>query len=183
MIEVRAQTEGTGVTCGEVIEAIYHDMQRLTQKEDYDRLSAPQKRSLADAYRHNRSRTNGVPGGTLGEGMKRLDFLRDKVTFGGIENNEAVVERICGAPLPCTFVLRCQHMFPMTQQEARDHAARQQQRARSHSGNLSAHGSPNPGLSSRSRAASRNSTRSRAASSPRPGIAVIPPSDYDDDDD
>ena len=71
--------------------------------------------------------------------MKRLDFLRDKVLFGGIEANEAVVKRLCGEALPCTFVLRCQHMFPMTQQEAR------QQRSRANSGNLSANGSPNPG--------------------------------------
>ena len=157
-------------------------MQRLTQRNDYEHLSAPQKQTLADAYWHNRSRTNGVPGGTLGEGMKRLDFLRDKVLFGGIEVNEAVVKRLCGEVLPCTFVLRCQHMFPMTQQEARDHAARQQ-RSRANSGNLSAHGSPNSGA----RAASRSTTHSRAASrsagSPRPGIAVVPPSDYDDDDD
>lgn len=183
MIEVHAQTEGRGVTCGEVIESIYQNMQRLTHKDDYERLSAAQKRTLADAYRHNRSRTNGVPGGTLGEGMKRLDYLRDKVAFGGIEVNEGVVRRICGAVLPCTFVLRCQHMFPMTQQEARDHAARQQ-RARANSGNLSANASP----SMRSRATSRNSTTrsraaSRAGSSPHPGIAVIPPSDLDDDDD
>ena len=67
--------------------------------------------------------------------MKRLDFLRDKVLFGGIEANEAVVKRLCGEALPCTFVLRCQHMFPMTQQEAR------QQRSRANSG---ANGSPNP---------------------------------------
>jgi hypothetical protein len=172
MIEVRAQTQG-GVTCGEVIESIYQNMQRLTHRDDYERLSPTQKRTLADAYRHNRSRTNGVPGGTLGEGMKRLDYLRDKVAFGGVEVNEAVVRRICGEVLPCTFVLRCQHMFPLTQQEARDHAARQ--RARASSANLSANASPNP----RSRAASRSS---RPASSPRPGIAVIPPSDLDDDD-
>lgn len=171
------------MTCGEVIESIYQNMQRLTHRDDYERLSAPQKRTLADAYRHNRSRTNGVPGGTLGDGMKRLDYLRDKVAFGGMEVNEAVVRRICGAVLPCTFVLRCQHMFPMTQQEARDHAARQ--RSRANSGNLSAHASPNP--SARTTSSNRNSTHSRAASrggsSPHPGIAVTPPSDLDDDDD
>ena len=40
MIEVHAQTEGRGVTCGEVIKSIYQNMQRLAQRNDYERLSA-----------------------------------------------------------------------------------------------------------------------------------------------
>jgi hypothetical protein len=60
----------------------------------------------------------------LGQGMKRLDFLRLDTMFAGIEVNDRVVQRMCGDILPCVFVLKCSTVFPMTRQEVEDREAR-----------------------------------------------------------
>jgi hypothetical protein len=160
MIDVRAQEKDRGVTCGEVIETIGRNMGKLSNNRDFSTLSRDDQRAVKDAYKHNRSRSPGVPGGQLGEGLKRLDFLRRNTMFAGIEANERSVKKICGEALPCTFVLKCSATYPMTKKEVKDREARM--RASSSQGH-------------RSRA---NSTNTR--------VTVQPPSsdgEYDDDDD
>ncbi|KJA21117.1 hypothetical protein HYPSUDRAFT_141300 [Hypholoma sublateritium FD-334 SS-4] len=141
MIVVKAKDLDRGVTCGEVIQAIWSDMSRLSTKQDFECLSPRDKAELGNAYKRNRSANPGVPGGSLGQGMRRLDFLRSCSMFGGIEANPNVVKRTCGAELPCVFVLRCGDRslsLPQVQeQEARLRNA-DAQRARSASRNAGA---------------------------------------------
>ncbi|KDR81937.1 hypothetical protein GALMADRAFT_207304 [Galerina marginata CBS 339.88] len=157
MIEVHAQEKERGVTCGEVIESIGRNMNKLSNNSDFASLPREEQRTLKDAYKHNRSRSPGVPGGQLGEGLKRLDFLRRNTMFAGIEANERTVKRICGEALPCTFVLKCSGTYPMTQKEIKDQEARR-------------------------RAASSQGHRSRANSTTA-RVTVHPPSSDDDDGD
>ena len=135
MIVVKAKDLDRGVTCGEVIQAIGGDMMRLSTKQDFACLSQRDQAELGSAYKRNRSAMPGVPGGHLGQGMRRLDFLRNRSMFGGIEANPNAVKRMCGAELPCVFVLHCAERI-LTEREVREQEARlrnseAQQRARS----------------------------------------------------
>ncbi|KAF8968274.1 hypothetical protein BDZ97DRAFT_1799648 [Flammula alnicola] len=165
LIDVKAKDPDRGVTCGEVIEAIGYDLSKFSNKQDFDNLPPQDKQDLTAAYRWNRSRNPGVPGGSLGQGMKRLDFLRKHTMFAGIENNERTVRRVCGEALPCVFALKCAATY-MTKDEIKQ----QESRMRA----SSAHGSRNSGPRSRA-----NSTNTR--------ITVQAPSsttgDSDDDED
>ena len=157
VLDVEAKDIGVGITCGEVIDSIGQQLVKFSDKRDYERLTPNLRQEVGIAYRRNRSREPGVPGGQLGQGMKRLDFLRQDTMFAGIEINDRVVKRVCGDVLPCVFVLKCSKIFPLTRQEVEDREAR---------------------LRSNSR------PRSRASSSTR--INVHPPSranSEDDDDD
>ena len=149
MLNVEAGDIDIGVTCGEVIDSIGRQLLKFSDKHDYERLPPNLRHEVGIAYRRNRSREPGVPGGQLGQGMKRLDFLRLDTMFAGIEVNDRVIKRVCGDVLPCVFVLKCSKTFPVTRQEVEDREARQ-------------------------RANSSGRPRSRASSSTR--INVQPPS-------
>lgn len=133
MLDFVAADKEVGLTCGEVIDTLSAHIYSLSTKHDFEVLSGTKQRMVAQAYRHNRSRANGVPGGQLGEGMRRLDFLGTQTVFGGIEVNERVVRGLCGDALPCTFVLKCQHRYPMTAQEVAEAQARAAAAARAES--------------------------------------------------
>jgi hypothetical protein len=157
VLNVEARDINLGVTCGEVIDSIGHQLLKFSDKHDYERLTPTLRHEVGIAYRRNRSREPGVPGGQLGQGMKRLDFLRQDTMFAGIEVNDRVVKRVCGDVLPCMFVLKCSKIFPVTRQEVEDREAR-----------LRANSSSRP--------------RSRASSSSNTRIHVHPPSTADDSD-
>ncbi|KAF7441239.1 hypothetical protein PC9H_001588 [Pleurotus ostreatus] len=125
MITVRATKRTVGVTCGEVIDAIAENMSRLASQTDYHSLPKSKQKTISENYRRNRSRAHGVPGGRLGEGIKRLDWLGTDSMFGGIERNERLVKEICGDVLPCTFSVSCIRRYPMSEQEIKDHEARE----------------------------------------------------------
>ncbi|KAF8898204.1 hypothetical protein CPB84DRAFT_1151043 [Gymnopilus junonius] len=166
MIEVNAQNKELGITCGEVIDTIGRELVKFSNKADFACLPIKEQRDVSAAYNHNRSRHPGVPGGMLGQGMKRLDFLRRNTMYSGLEGNNKAVKRLTGEALPCAFVLRCSTTFPMTKQEALD----QETRMKASSANAS------PNMRARSRA---NST-----STPNGGrIHVVPPSSSGSDDD
>lgn len=119
-IEISARNRDIGVTCGELIDYISRDMYRLTGQAEYEALPSGKKRVIGEAYRHNRSRANGVPGGQLNPGMLRLDWLGQDTMFGGVRENDRLVKRICGDVLPCTFELVCVRRYPMTAEELRN---------------------------------------------------------------
>jgi hypothetical protein len=159
VIQVRAAEGNKGVTCGEVIETLGYELGRLSSRADFESLPSRERAEVTAAYKHNRSRAPGVPGGLLGQGMKRLDFLRSSTIFAGIDINDRVTHRVCGTLLPATFVLKCSTSYPMTRQEIRDREARM-------------NAANNAGSRARSRA---NSTNTR--------ITIHPPSSTGDDDD
>ncbi|KAF9557175.1 hypothetical protein CPC08DRAFT_640590 [Agrocybe pediades] len=117
MFTVSEKVPDRGVTCGEVIDAIGAELSKLTTGADYSGLSKPNQGAVSLAYNHNRSRNPGVPGGALGKGLRRLDFLKRNVNFAGIEVNSQMVWRLLGETFPCTFVLKSE---PFTRREAEE---------------------------------------------------------------
>jgi hypothetical protein len=137
MIGLEARNKNIGVTCGEVIDGIDEYLHKLVKGEEFNGLPRPQKKKITEAYRHNRAPAHGVPGGALGEGVRRLDWLCQDSMFGGLQKNDTLVTSICGDVLPCTFELKCIHRYPLNdreiqEQEERDRlVAREHQRSRS----------------------------------------------------
>ncbi|KAJ7253312.1 hypothetical protein B0H12DRAFT_1116559 [Mycena haematopus] len=120
VIKIPARNRDIGVTCGELIDLVSRDMYQLTSQAEYEALPSNKRRMVSEAYRHNRSRANGVPGGQLHQGMLRLDWLGQDTMYGGIRDNERLVRRVCGDVLPCTFELVCVRRYPMTAEELRN---------------------------------------------------------------
>ncbi|KAJ7221604.1 hypothetical protein GGX14DRAFT_430412 [Mycena pura] len=129
-ISVTARNRDVGVTCGDVIDTISRTMYQLTSQSEYEALASARRRAVGEAYRHNRSRAHGVPGGSLNPGMLRLDWLVHDTRFGGVRENERLVRRVCGDLLPCTFELACVRQYPMTAEEVRNLEALQRSNAR-----------------------------------------------------
>jgi len=119
IIQVKATKDSRGITCAELIDAIARDLNRNTGKGDYEALPAAAKNEVRQAYKHNRSPLPHVPGGMLGQGMKRLDFLRKNTMFAGIEVNDRVVRKIFGDVMPGVFVLKCSQNY-MTKKEVEE---------------------------------------------------------------
>ena len=124
IFSINARDRNVGVTCGEVIDTLAEKFSRLSSGTDYDTLTPRRKNQVSEAYTHNRSTAYGVPGGTLGRGMRRLDFLGKDTMFGGLVLDEAMLRRTCGDVLPCMFVLNCLRRYALTQEEIRDQEAR-----------------------------------------------------------
>ncbi|KAF5349648.1 hypothetical protein D9756_008988 [Leucocoprinus leucothites] len=125
LIEVKARNPDAGVTCGEVIEAIAQNMDKLTSKSDYEVLPNSLKKMVLDAYRYNRSRNPDVPGGKMGDGLKRVDFLGQMTAFGGLEVDPGAIGRVCGVVVPGYVLLRCDKREFMTPEEVRAQHARE----------------------------------------------------------
>jgi hypothetical protein len=124
VFNVRARDPAVGVTCGELIDSLAENFTRLSSSRDYESLPPRRRNQVSEAYTHNRSTAFGVPGGTLGPGMRRLDFLCKDTMFGGIVQDEVLLRRLCGDVLPCTFVLKCLKRYALTQDEIRDQEVR-----------------------------------------------------------
>jgi uncharacterized protein DUF6699 len=107
IINVRATNRATGVTCGDLIEQLSDHLQRRLRKEDYEGAPALRRRAVRDAYHHNRSRSMGVPGGQLGDGLKALDWLGTQTMFGGIQQNEQLLLERFNVVMPCVLELLC----------------------------------------------------------------------------
>ncbi|KAF7298461.1 hypothetical protein MKEN_01371200 [Mycena kentingensis (nom. inval.)] len=119
-INVYATNQDVGVTCGNVLDAISSTMYGLAGQAEFDMLPLAQRRLVGEAYRHNRSRAQGVPGGGLSAGMLRMDWLMGDTSFGGIRENERLVRARCGGELiPCTFELMCVKQYAMSAEEVR----------------------------------------------------------------
>ncbi|KAG6826175.1 hypothetical protein H0H92_000822 [Tricholoma furcatifolium] len=123
---VKAQNKTIGVTCGEIIEELATSLHLIAPESDFAALPPNRQGEVGMAYRHNRSREPGVPGGSLGEGLRRLDFLGKDFIFGGIYRDDHKLQRMHGpATLPCTYFLKCLRQYPLTPQEAQELEERQ----------------------------------------------------------
>ncbi|KAJ7067678.1 hypothetical protein B0H15DRAFT_794175 [Mycena belliarum] len=107
LITVSAGDPNLGVTLGDLIDCIAHDMHQYVEQADFDALPEIRKQELRHTRRHNRSDADGVPGGSLGSPMLRLDWLGTHAMFGGVRENDALVYNRCGTVLPCSFELVC----------------------------------------------------------------------------
>ncbi|KAL9714682.1 hypothetical protein Ac2012v2_001341 [Leucoagaricus gongylophorus] len=117
LVKVKAQNPEVGVSCGEVIEAIAQNMGKYASKVDYQALPANLRDTVSKAYVYNRSRRPDVPGGKMGVGLKRADFLGQMTTFGGLEADPDKVRMVCGARIPGYVVLRRDKREFMAQEE------------------------------------------------------------------
>lgn len=134
-IDVKSRDPDIGVTCGEVIDTLAKFFQRQAPQAEYNACSKAEQAQIAKAYHTNRSRSRDVPGGSLGQGLRRCDFLGDRTMYGGIEaDQEYVRQRLqlgqSKRDFPCIFVLRCEGRFPQTVDELRAADARSRSRNR-----------------------------------------------------
>lgn len=106
-VDIRATNRAIGITCGDLIEQLSDYLQRRLRKEDYESAPPARRRAIRDAYHHNRSRTMGVPGGQLGDGLKALDWLGTQTMFGGIQQNEQYLLERFNVVMPCVLELIC----------------------------------------------------------------------------
>ncbi|KAF9265900.1 hypothetical protein L218DRAFT_956870 [Marasmius fiardii PR-910] len=182
IIPINASKRDVGVTCGDVIDGIYLVMCEMSGGKEFSALpeKSDLKKATAAAYRHNRSRAQGVPGGRLGEGLRKMDWLCLDVWFGGVRSAgcETTIRRVCGfgrggtfnntpndrlpeddypADNPCTFELLCVRRLPMSREEA-EREAEAEERIRAE-------------LEERER---RDRRRSRADMPPPPGTPGLP---------
>ncbi|KAG6902669.1 hypothetical protein C0995_013361 [Termitomyces sp. Mi166 len=127
IVPIEATDPAIGVTCGDVIDQLSVHFYRLASKQDYEVLDQKQQADVAQVYRHNRSREPGVPGGTLKDGIRRLDYLGRDIIFGGIYHDDRLVFKLLGTTLPCHYVLKCSKQYALTAQEAREHEAKQRE--------------------------------------------------------
>ncbi|KAF8550403.1 hypothetical protein OG21DRAFT_1547254 [Imleria badia] len=124
MIQVRAHNSKLGVTCGEVLDAISTHMYANVAKKEYENLPQGRKRQIWESYRFNRSTDSNAPGGRLGEGLKRLDWLGSSSMFGGLVVNDTFVKEHCGDLLHCTFEVKCLSTYPLMAEEVREQQRR-----------------------------------------------------------
>ena len=128
--------ERTAVTCGDVLDQLSDFLMALQDKKAYESLPHQQQAAVNKAYYYNRSRVpnDDVPGGRLGNGIRRVDWLGWDTMFGGVEGgSEAarmVNERLGidmvpedsdrgrrkGA-MPFVFVLNCSRRIGVTEDE------------------------------------------------------------------
>lgn len=149
MTVINALNRSVGVTCGEIIDAISDSLYRHVSRAEMQ--STPNNRDITQTYWHNRSTAaDDVPGGRLGDGVRRVDWLLHNTAFCGIVKNDDLVKAQCGgALLPCTFELKCESRFDP------DPQLREQERL---------------GREERERLARRSRSRSRSRTSPRVSI-------------
>jgi len=127
-ITIYAGDHNTGVTCGEIIDRLDDFIHKNLRKEDADLDSGSHRVERDHAYYHNRSTAIGVPGGRLGEGLRRLDWLCKDTMFGGLEvDNSFVREYHGGASPPAILTLLCTTRYPLTQQELNEQEARERE--------------------------------------------------------
>ncbi|KAI0062069.1 hypothetical protein BV25DRAFT_1804565 [Artomyces pyxidatus] len=117
IIDISAANPAVGVTCGDVVEQLSEYLQRRLRKEDYETAREDRRRLIRQAYHHNRSRSEGVPGGQLGDGLKRLDWLGTQTMWGGLERNDSFIMERYGVSLPCTLELVCYDRPMMSEQQ------------------------------------------------------------------
>lgn len=149
MTTITARNPSVGVTCGELIDTISDNLYRHVSKAEMQ--STPNSRAITSAYWHNRStEADDVPGGRLGDGVRRVDWLLYNTAFCGIVKNDELARAQCGGEvLPCTFELKCESRFDPDQQLIeQDRLDREE----------------------RERAARRSNSRSRSRASPRVSI-------------
>lgn len=149
MISVKARRQNIGVTCGEVVEAISAYFHGDVAKKEYEGVSTRRRREIWQAYQYNRSTDSNVPGGHLGEQLRRLDWIGSHSRWGGLVRDDEFIKEACGDVLPCTFELKCIPSYPLTPEEASE-----QQRIARHAENRS-----------RSRPNSRPNSRPRSMGS------------------
>ncbi|KII89369.1 hypothetical protein PLICRDRAFT_53807 [Plicaturopsis crispa FD-325 SS-3] len=104
-----------GVTCGDVLDAIYTYLYLSVREKDIRDLPSTDLEAFHAAYVRNRSRkdAHGEPAASLlhrSATMRRVDWLARKTFFGGLSRDNAYVAHRFGTDLPATFILHSQEL-------------------------------------------------------------------------
>ncbi|KAB5595208.1 hypothetical protein CTheo_1286 [Ceratobasidium theobromae] len=87
---------------------LYTEHQRHMSGSEWD-AAVDMKRQITKSYQWNRSTNPGAPGGVMGEGLRRIDWLMRNTHFGGLVEDRAFLESRVGHGIeraqPATFVL------------------------------------------------------------------------------
>ena len=101
-------TNENGVTVGDVCDKLYTEHQRHMGGAEWD-AAVDMKRPMTKAYQWNRSTNPGAPGGVMGEGLRRIDWMMKNTYFAGLMEDRATLEARVGHGIerahPATFVL------------------------------------------------------------------------------
>ena len=96
MIHVKASDVDVGVTCADVMEALYKDLHKSFSRDEVNRWSKGRLDKISAVYHYNRQAKEGVPGGALGKGFRRVDYLSEYTIFDGIQYDEAMARERFG---------------------------------------------------------------------------------------
>ena len=109
-------------------------------------LSDHDKNRVQQSYWHNRSPSHDVPGGRLGQGMRRVDWLCRNSMFGGLvgeEERRYIQERMgyreAKREMVGVFVLHCENRLVVGEDEAAARDARGSSRPPSRSASHRSH--------------------------------------------
>ncbi|KAI6023165.1 hypothetical protein BKA83DRAFT_3643458 [Pisolithus microcarpus] len=127
MIQIDARDLTTGVTCGEILDAIFEYLYSDVTKDESENVSETLKLHIFSSYEHNRSTDPNVPGGGLGVALKRLDWLGNNTMFGGLVLSDKFTMEDRGDIPPATFELKCLPNCPPTPQELHEQGSLRQQ--------------------------------------------------------
>ena len=96
MISVRASDADVGVTCSDVMETLHKDLHKSFSRDEVNRWSKERLEKISAVYHYNRQAKENVPGGALGKGFRRVDYLNEYTIFDGIEYDEAMARERFG---------------------------------------------------------------------------------------
>lgn len=104
VLEIEASRSQHGVTCLDVLEGIYLQLQDTVPRRHIAALTGikgeTHRRKLGEIYHYNRSTARDAPGGSLGEGVRRGDWLLNNVMFDGLVNDSKYVREKLGISGP-----------------------------------------------------------------------------------
>lgn len=124
VIDIHAGNPEIGVTCGDVVDQLSNFLLSRIGQGDFDAAPRRTQSKISETYHLNRSRAHGVPGGRMGEGLMRADWLGVETMFEGIEKDADYVRSRLSLQsrkeLPCIWVLRCARRTAMTEDEMRE---------------------------------------------------------------
>jgi hypothetical protein len=165
--KITARDREVGVTCADVIEGLDAFLHLPTTSAEFSAQPSARQRELSQAYWANRSTAEGVPGGALGRGSLRLDWLCDKVMYGGLIRNDSYSKQVYGGVVPNLFEWKCvqRYMRPEDHGLAGRMAELGVDSDTGDSPNLDGHVSPpsDASFSSSERSAGRSRSRARDA--------------------
>ena len=104
VLEIEASRPQHGVTCLDVLEGIYEQLQDMVPRQHIAALTGVKgdthRRKLYEIYHYNRSTARDAPGGSLGDGVRRGDWLINNVMFDGLVNDPKYVQEKLGISGP-----------------------------------------------------------------------------------
>ncbi|KAF8589736.1 hypothetical protein K439DRAFT_1628510 [Ramaria rubella] len=104
VVEVNARDRAHGVTCIDVLQGIHDQLHYLVPRHQVEALTGVKgeafKRKMYEVYHYNRSTARDAPGGSLGDGVRRVDCLLHNVMFEGLEDSPQFVREKLGIAGP-----------------------------------------------------------------------------------